>query len=179
MKSISQFLLLAGVASVMSACVPNISSDQIQAGNANQVTETVAGRIISVQATTVTANDDNKTGMLTGGAIGGLAGSAIGGGSRVPAIAAIGGAVLGGIAGNAIQNKISTQQGMQYTIRMADKRLLTVVQGVTPLYNLGQCVLLVEGSHARITGVADESVCNEIPARHQHAVAVQKVYVND
>jgi outer membrane lipoprotein SlyB len=180
MKLIAQTFLLAAVSTVLAACMPNISSDQVQAGNANQVTQTVAGRIISMQATTVTGNEDNKVGMLGGAAIGGIAGSALGGGTRMNMLGAVGGAMLGGMVGNAIEGKLTTQQGMQYTIKMPTGNLLTVVQGVSPVYSMGQCVLLVEGPHGRITGVADESVCATIPVtRYRHAVAVQKVYVED
>lgn len=170
-----RFLLLAILASLMTACVPNISPDEVQAGNANQATETIAGRIVSMQATTVTADSSNKTGMWGGAALGGIAGSALGGGTRMNMLGAVGGALVGGIAGNAIQNKISTQQGTQYTIKTPTGSLLTVVQGPTPAYSMNQCVLMVQGDHARITGVADESVCSTIPLLPQNTITIKNI----
>jgi len=61
--------------------------------------------------------------------------------------------VIGGIAGNALQDKLTTQQGIQYIVKTMGGKLITVVQGAgSQSYQKGQCVYVVEGAHARIVG---------------------------
>jgi outer membrane lipoprotein SlyB len=137
--------------SVMAGCTPNISPDVVQAGNANEVTTTVQGKVISMRTVTVKGND-NTVGMLAGGAAGAVAGSAIGQG-RGSLLGAIGGAVLGGTAGSFAQDKLSTQQGIEYIVKLDNGKMLTVVQGAgAQNYTVGQCVYVIEGGHARIVG---------------------------
>ena len=144
-----RLLSLCVLATIVSACVPNISSDQIQAGNANEATSTDVGKIVSAKEIAVGANSDNKTGMLAGAATGAIAGSAIGGG-RGELLTGLAGGLIGGIAGNAIQGKMSSQNGMQYVLRKPDGVFVTVVQGIDPIYSVGQCVFLIKGEKARI-----------------------------
>lgn len=137
----------------LTACAPNISPDVVQANNANTITQTTRGTIISIKPIQVKAND-NMVGTLAGAGIGGVAGSAIGGGDRVPIIGAIGGALLGGAAGDYAQDKLSSQQGLQYIIKKNNGDLITVVQGPgATQYHVGESVYVVEGAHARIVAV--------------------------
>ncbi len=153
--------LPASLFALITACTPNISPDVIQSTNANEVTNTVPGKIVNMKVITVKGTD-NSIGMIAGGAAGAVAGSAIGGGDRMPILGGIGGALLGGAAGNAIQDKMSSQQGMQYIVRTGRKHYVTVVQSLEPAYSIDQCVFVVEGAHARITSAAaDSSVCDD------------------
>lgn len=118
MKKHALTVLMAGVMALSTtACTPNISPDVTQASNANEMQTAVEGVIVSKRV--VSVKGDNMVGTIAGAALGAIAGSAVGGGSRVPAMAAIGGGLLGGAAGNAIESKMTTQQGIEYVIRLA------------------------------------------------------------
>ena len=54
--------------------------------------------------------------MLAGGALGGVAGNAVGGGTG-RTIATVGGAILGALAGNAIENSVGKSSGYEITVR--------------------------------------------------------------
>ena len=162
----------------LSACAPNISPDTVSASNANDVQTAVEGVIVSKRTVTV-KGDSNLLGTGIGALAGGVAGSTIGGGKGA-LLATIGGAVLGGAAGNAVEDKLQTQQGIEYVVRLAQQRsgtttiktkdadetLTTTVSStsgsaryVTIVQGPGQQVLItgqkvlvagVGGSHARI-----------------------------
>ena len=156
MKTMTQLTLVAVTVGMMEGCTPNISPDVIQSGNANEVTNTVQGKIVSMRTITVKGND-NSLGALGGAALGAVAGSAIGGGTRMNVGGALVGAGAGVLLGNVIQDKLSTQQGIEYIVKITEGghkgNLLTIVQGAgSQSYTMGQCVYAVEGAHARIVG---------------------------
>lgn len=160
----------------LNACA-NISPDTVTASNANDVQSAVEGVIVSKRNVTV-KGDNNAIGTLAGAGIGAVAGSAVGGGN-MRYITGIAGAVAGGAAGNAIQDKVTTQQGIEYIVKLtqqesgsttikttgainntttissqsAKDRFVTVVQGQgQQALNVGQKVLIAgaNSSHARI-----------------------------
>lgn len=87
---------------------------------------------------------------MAGAAAGVVAGSSIGGSGRANAIGAIGGAVIGSIVGAAAERDASHQQGTEYVVQTQNGNLMTVVQGATPPLHVGQAVLVLYGSPARI-----------------------------
>jgi outer membrane lipoprotein SlyB len=161
----------------LTGCASNISPDTVTASNANDVQTAVEGVIVSKRNVTV-KEDSNMVGTLAGAGIGAVAGSAVGGGN-MKYITGIAGAVAGGAAGNAIEDKMTTQQGIEYIVKLAQQdsgtttvqttgqttstttvsskssknRFVTVVQGQgQQVLNVGQKVLIagVDGGHARI-----------------------------
>lgn len=119
MKKIVLSALLAALSITLVACAPNISPDTISASNANQVQTALEGVIISKRPVTV-KGDSNLLGTGLGAVAGGLAGSTVGGG-KGKALATLGGAVLGGAAGNVIQDKMETQQGIEYIVKLTQE----------------------------------------------------------
>jgi outer membrane lipoprotein SlyB len=89
-------------------------------------------------------------GPAVGAAVGGLAGSEIGGGDEESAIGAIAGAVLGGLAGAAIEEGVTRQEGAAYTIRLNDGSLVNVVQAGAPVAWPGQSVMIEYGERTRV-----------------------------
>jgi outer membrane lipoprotein SlyB len=79
------------------------------------------GKVINARAVTIKAHDklqDNSTGGLIGGAGGAAAaGSAIGNGSGSVA-SAVGGAIVGAVAGAFVQDALSTQDGVEYLVKL-------------------------------------------------------------
>ena len=146
-----KLILLATAALIMpiAACTSDISSSHYSAGSVGTVTQTIAGTVVSVRAISV-SSEDNNAGTLIGAGLGGVGGSAIGGGDRAHIIGAIGGAVLGGIAGNAAQKGLSSQQGYEYVIRLDNGNMVTVAQGNDVLLNPGQRCFVSLGNPARV-----------------------------
>lgn len=103
----------------LSACAPNISPDVVSASNANEVQTAVEGVVVSKRIVTV-KGDNNMVGTLAGAVIGAVAGSAVGGGN-MRYITGTAGAVGGGAAGNAIEDKLTTQQGIEYVVKLAQQ----------------------------------------------------------
>jgi len=58
-----KIILASAALTLLAGCMPNISPDVIQSDNANEVTKTVQGHIVSMQVITVKGDSDNKTGM--------------------------------------------------------------------------------------------------------------------
>lgn len=103
----------------LSACAPNISPDTVSASNANEVQTAVEGVIVSKRIVTV-KGDSNMVGTLAGGIIGAVAGSSVGGGN-MRYITGTAGAVAGGAAGNVIEDKLTTQQGIEYVVKLTQE----------------------------------------------------------
>ncbi len=146
-----KLLLLATAALIlpMAACTSDISSSHYSTGSVGSVAQTMGGTVVSVRQISV-SSEDNNAGTLIGGALGGIGGSTIGGGSTAHALGAVGGAVLGGIAGNAAQRGLSSQQGYEYVIRLDNGNMITVTQGNDILLNPGQRCYVSLGSPARV-----------------------------
>jgi outer membrane lipoprotein SlyB len=110
-------VMVALVALGSTACTPNISPDVTQASDANEVQTALEGVIVSKRV--VTVKGDSVLGTLAGAGLGAVAGSTVGGGSTMHTLMAITGGLAGGAAGNAIESKLTTQQGIEYVIRLA------------------------------------------------------------
>lgn len=145
-------LLLVTVAALVmpiAACTSDISSSHYATSSVGRVNQTMSGTVISVRPITV-SSEDNNAGTLIGGALGGVAGSQIGGGDTAHILGAIGGAVVGGIAGNAAQRGLSSQTGYEYVIKLDNGNMVTVTQGNDILLNPGQRCFVSLGNPARV-----------------------------
>jgi outer membrane lipoprotein SlyB len=88
-------------------------------------------------------------GSLAGAALGGIAGSAIGSGSKESAAGAVIGGVAGGIAGNAIEEAITRKPGVEITVKLTNGEYRAVVQqDEGENFQPGEQVRLVSGSGA-------------------------------
>lgn len=176
-------LLTGLMASLMilgaTGCTPNISPDVTQASDANEVQTAVEGVIVSKRV--VTVKGDNMIGTLAGAGLGAIAGSAVGGGSRVPAMAAIGGALIGGAAGNAIENKMTTQQGIEYVIRLTqtDSNTVTVQRTgfraattkVSSQSSANRYITVVQGQGAQALPVGQKVLVAGVGTNHAHILS--------
>lgn len=133
MKFVRPMLLCALIA--LSGCQKNLSSNVYTEGSvAGKVLE---GKIISARPVTIKAKDklqDNTTGGVLGAGAGLAAGSAIGNGSGNTG-AMVGGAILGAIAGAMIEDAASTQEGMEYLVKI-DKKYRQEYRSITKRINV-------------------------------------------
>ncbi len=79
--------------------------------------------------------------LFRSGAIGGILGSTIGGGTGSE-IASIGGALLGGFLGNQAGNEVTKRNGVNLTIKMDSGNTISIVQQVNPkvIFHAGERV---------------------------------------
>lgn len=138
----------------LAACAPNVRPDSYSVGSVGQVNRTVAGVVVSARPVTIDGTQGG--GAAAGAAMGGVAGSAIGGGDRANAIGAIGGVVVGAIAGAASERSVSKAAGMEYVVQTDNGNMMTVVQGADPAFAQGARVLVLYGSPSRV--IADPRV---------------------
>ena len=140
------FPILAIVA-LASGCASNVSPQSYSVGSVGQVNRTVSATVISTREVDITGT--SNTGAGVGGATGGVAGSAIGGG-RGGIVGAIAGAVVGAGIGAAIEANSTKQKGMEYVVETENGNLMSIVQGVDPVFNTGQKILVLYGTRSRI-----------------------------
>lgn len=148
LKALLPVVVLLG-ASFLTACTPNISAGSYTTGQVGQASRTASGVIIAARPVHV-QNEGGGLGTLAGAVAGGVAGSAIGGGTRANVLGAVGGALVGGAVGNYAEGQMSSQTGMQYTVRLANRSVVTVTQGMDPILNVGQKVYVIFGNPARV-----------------------------
>jgi outer membrane lipoprotein SlyB len=145
MKMRSILVVLVGV---LCGCAANISPQSYSVGSVGQVNRSVSGVVISARQVNVSGT--TGLGGGTGAALGGVAGSGVGGNARDNIAGAIGGAVIGGIAGAAIESNATKQVGMEYVVETENGNLMTIVQGIDPIFPEGAKVLVLYGSPSRL-----------------------------
>lgn len=125
-------------------------SETYLVSNQPRIVESYAGTIIQRQWVKYSnyAGDNEGVGTFMGAVTGGAVGSAFGKGSgHVAGI--IGGALIGGLVGNSVGKRMpeyKTNYVFEYTIRMQDGRLMTILQSPDVNLPLGQHVLLERSS---------------------------------
>lgn len=139
--------LLVVVLTALSSCGPSYSPDTYSANAAQQANKVEQGVVVGVRDVGISAA--GTVGTVTGAAAGGIAGSQAASGP-VAAITALGGSLVGGIAGSAVEHTTADTAAFEYIVRKANGDLVSVTQkDKTPLA-LGQKVLVIAGTQARV-----------------------------
>ena len=105
------------------------------------------GMVESVRDVVIDARDSG-TGTLAGAAIGGVAGSTLGGGHNANAVGAIAGAVVGGIIGSAVEKNANDRPGVEVTVRLEGGKLIAVTQQKDEEFRVGDKVRILSGQGA-------------------------------
>lgn len=140
MIRIKNFLTVVLLSFFVVSCARDFGSRSYVATEVGDVSETYAGTILSVTFVTLKEKNrlvDNKTGATVGLLGGAVLGNTIGRGKGRNVTTVLGG-LAGAAAGAAIEDNLSTQQGVQYVVKLDDGRILTVVQGTDIVLNKGQ-----------------------------------------
>ena len=136
---------------VVCGCARDIGGNTYSESSVGEVGYTYEGVIESVRFVNVKGNEkvsDNATGALLGGVTGGVLGNMFGGGKGRVATTALG-AVGGAVGGAYLEDKLSSQQAVEYSVRLSNGKLYTVVQGKDVIYNAGQKVHLIINYNGR------------------------------
>lgn len=115
---------------VLTGCAREMSSNVYTSSSTSG--KVLEGRVLSARPVTIKEADklqDNTMGMLGGGILGAVAGSAVGKGTG-QGLAAVGAGILGAAAGAYAQDKLGTQQGMEYVVRI-DKKYISSIPSRT------------------------------------------------
>lgn len=113
---------------VLAACSTHTTPSTFNRGEAGRTQTVEWGTVESVRDVQI-QNDSRGVATATGAALGGIAGSTIGGGRRANTAGAIAGAAAGGAAGNAMAR--SARNGVEITVRLESGRTVAVAQDGT------------------------------------------------
>ncbi|MFI8716376.1 glycine zipper 2TM domain-containing protein [Stenotrophomonas sp. NPDC077464] len=134
----------------MAGCATQTTPSTFNRSEVGRAQDVQMGTVQSIRAVQI-QNDSRGVPTLVGAAIGGVAGSTIGGGSRANAIGAIAGAAAGGAAGNALAR--GARNGVEITVQLENGRTVAVVQDGNPNdYRVGDRVRVSsDGATTRVT----------------------------
>nr|WP_188259173.1 hypothetical protein [Azospirillum tabaci] len=141
------------VAGILAGCTPNYSPNTYAASATQQANKVERAVVIGFRQVKISTN--GTVGAVTGGAAGGVLGSQSGTFGINAALGAVGGTAIGGLIGTSIEHVTGDTTGWEYIVRKPDGELLSVTQREEKPIEIGQKVLVIAGSQARI--VADYS----------------------
>lgn len=149
-STLRTFWLLAAAVVVVgtlgvSGCASSRGGDVYSRDQARAAQTVTWGTVQAVRAVRIEGTRSH-VGTASGAAVGGLAGSSVGGGTG-RAIATVGGAVLGGMAGAAAEEGITRTSGVEVTVAMDNGNTIAVVQEATAndSFAVGQRVRVLAG----------------------------------
>ncbi len=162
----ARFFALFGFLAALTACSPDYSPNTYSSTAVQQANKVDQGVVVGRREVGVLGA--STTGAVAGGAAGGIAGSQIGSGVT-SAFGALGGSLVGGVVGSAVEQTAGSTTAYEYVVRKANNDLLSVTQqDATPL-EIGQKVLVIAGSQARIVPDYTVALDPAPPADHTDA----------
>ncbi len=150
-------LLIGCLLTGVTACTPSYSPDVYASGAAQQASKVEQGVIAGVRQ--VLVSPQGTAGAATGAAAGGIAGAQAPGGGVREALTALGGSVVGGLVGASVERATGNTTASEYIVRKINGEMVSVTQSDQPPLPLGQKVLVIAGTQARI--VPDYTVSAE------------------
>jgi len=136
---------LIGTMAALAGCAnPRASSGVYSYGQAQREQIVRLGTVISVRNVVIQDDKTSGVGVVGGGAMGGVLGNAVGGGSG-RSIMTVGGVILGSIAGDAIENQVTRTNGLEITVRLDNGETRVVAQAADVPINAGQRVRMISG----------------------------------
>ncbi|GAB3432742.1 glycine zipper 2TM domain-containing protein [Massilia solisilvae] len=139
------------LASVLAGCATPPQSSSVYNYYQTQNEQFVrTGTVESIRNVSI-VNPERGVGTVGGAALGGLAGSNIGGG-KGEAAGAIVGALAGGLLGQRIEQSANTKQGIEITVRLDTGELVAITQTADEQFRPGERVrLLSNGTTTRVS----------------------------
>jgi outer membrane lipoprotein SlyB len=137
----------------LAGCSPDYSANSYNSTAVQQANKVDQAVVIGRRLVGVTPA--GTTGAVAGAAAGGIAGSQVGTGVT-QAFGALSGGLVGGVVGQAAERAAGETKAYEYVVRKTNGDLLSVTQQDANPLEIGQKVLVIAGSQARI--VADYTV---------------------
>lgn len=151
--------LLAASAGALAACAPDYSPNTYASGAVQQANKVEPAVVVGYREVAISAN--GSIGAVTGGAAGGVLGTQSGSVGINSALGAVGGTMIGTLLGTSIEHMTGDTTGWEYIVRKPNGDMLSVTQREERPLALGQKVLVITGSQARI--VPDYAVAIDPP----------------
>ena len=151
-KSVLVIAAFSTMTVLLSGCTSSLTGDTYSRDEARRVQTVRMGTIVALRPVQI---EGTKTPICaaTGAIVGGVGGSAIGGG-RGSIVTAVIGAVAGGLLGSAAESGLTKTQGVEITVREDDGSTRAYVQQVEPnqVFRTGERVriMTVDGT-SRVT----------------------------
>jgi outer membrane lipoprotein SlyB len=133
---------------LLAGCGTSYSPDTYASSAVQQANKVEQGLIVGVREVEVTAA--GTAGAVTGAAAGGIAGSAAPIGRVGTALGSLGGSLVGGLIGTGVEHTVGDAHAFEYVVRKGNGELVSVTQKDTVPLAIGQKVLVIAGSQARI-----------------------------
>ncbi|MCC6718165.1 MAG: hypothetical protein IT555_09785, partial [Acetobacteraceae bacterium] len=145
----------------LAGCGPSYSPNTYSSSAVQQAAKVEQGVVVGVRRVGVAAQ--GTTGAVTGAAAGGAVGSQVpAGGAVASTLGAIGGSLVGGLVGSGVEKATGETAAFEYIVRKTSGELVSVTQNDEVPLALGEKVLVIAGSQARI--VPDYTVPAETAA---------------
>jgi len=132
----------------LAGCGPNYSPDTYSTAAVQQANKVERGVIVGVRK--VDVSSPGTVGAIAGGAAGGALGAQVPGSMLGATFGAIGGTVLGGLVGTTVEHTTADTTAFEYIVRKPNGDLVSVTQKDKDALAIGQTVLVIAGSQARI-----------------------------
>ena len=143
MKSLKNVAILLAAAALAGACAYPAGSRDYGGYQVMGEQSVRFGVVESVRGVRLHAGESG-VGTVGGAALGGLAGSTVGGGSGQVA-GAIGGAILGGIIGSNVERSANERPGVEVTVQLDNGQYISVVQEADEAFRPGDRVRVLSG----------------------------------
>jgi len=127
----------------LTGCQTPLTGSSYERGEARKMHSVYLGTVIGVNDVVI-QGESGPVGTITGAAAGAAAGHAIGKGASRGTATVIGG-VVGAVAGGAVEQKVSTKEGIEITVQLEDGKIVAIVQEKAPgeYYRKGDNVQIV------------------------------------
>lgn len=137
-------LLLSVGCLLLSGCATtDMAGDVYSRDHARTVHNVKVGKIIALKAVRIEGTKSG-VGAVSGAALGTAIGNTIGSGSG-KTVGQVGGAVAGTYLGSKVEEAISSQKAWEIIVELTDGEVLSVVQGATEKWTVGETVRVLEG----------------------------------
>lgn len=143
-------ILAAALTMLLAGCITHESADVYGKHEAGRE-QTVRMATVDSVRKVMLEGSQSGLGAAAGGAVGGIAGSQVGHGAGSSVGAVLGG-VAGGVAGNVLENKATSHDALEITVKLDSGEMRAIVQEADQQFTPGQRVrLLSSGGVTRVT----------------------------
>ena len=147
LRSVS-FCLFVAVAGGLAGCTSDYSPNTYASSAVQQANKVEPAVVVGFRQVAISAN--GTVGAVSGGAAGGILGAQVGSGGMNAALGTVGGTAIGGLLGTAMEHIAGDTTGWEYIVRKSNGDLLSLTQKEPQPLPIGQKVLVITGSQARI-----------------------------
>lgn len=160
-----KILITISMIGVLSSCATDIKSSTYSSASVGEASFSYQGTVISKRTVLVQDSDklsDHQGAATVGGVGGALIGNQIGGGDSL--IGLLVGGTIGALGSAKVAKQLGEQKGFEYVIKLTNNQILTVVQGLDAIFEIGAHVMILVSHDGRSRVIADNSPIQEVQA---------------